>query len=149
MNIILSLKEILLKNIFFIDFVKNTVMNDSSFIRIIYSNKDLILNGLYIKINLYNYIKTTQKDISLYISELIDNIDKLEKDILNKYNINKIQVNKLKDQLLYYIHKINTNTQETTVSYLLKISGIWETNNNIGLTYKFIYLPNSNLTSHQ
>ena len=149
MNTILSLKEILLKNIFFIDFVKNTVMNDSSFIRIIYSNKDLILNGLYIKINLYNYIKTTQKDISLYISELIDNIDKLEKDILNKYNINKIQVNKLKDQLLYYIHKINTNTQETTVSYLLKISGIWETNNNIGLTYKFIYLPNSNLTSHQ
>ena len=74
------------------------------------------------------------------ISDLVENINNLEKLILNHYNPQKLQSNKLKDQLNYHINKINNNTKDVIYSYLLKISGIWETDNTIGLTYKFIYM---------
>ena len=49
MNLVLEQQTFEKNNIFFQDAVKNTVMNDSNFIRIIYSNKEIILNGIYIK----------------------------------------------------------------------------------------------------
>lgn len=129
MNLVFNMNEISYNNIFFYESVKNTVMNDSSFIRIMYSNNDVILNGIYVKIDICKDENTIG---------LIDNIDKLEKSILNHYNCDKIQSNKLKEQFKYHITRINN--KDTIYSYLLKISGIWETDNIIGLTYKFIYL---------
>lgn len=142
MNLVLPIKEISISNIFFNESVKNTVVDDSNFIRIIYSNQDFVLNSLYIKIDIYSNKKSNNPSIrntELYIINLVNLIDKLEQDILNKYSINKQQNNKLKEQLQYYIQKLNSNCSENMISYLLKISGIWETNNIIGLTYKFIY----------
>ena len=142
MNLVLPIKEISISNIFFNESVKNTVVDDSNFIRIIYSNQDFVLNSLYIKIDIYSNKKSNNPSIGnteLYIINLVNLIDKLEQDILNKYSINKQQNNKLKEQLQYYIQKLNSNCSENMISYLLKISGIWETNNIIGLTYKFIY----------
>ncbi len=134
MNLVLKLNELSYSNIFFYESVKNTVMNDSSFIRIIYSNSDIILNGIYIKIDVY-------KDNNNI--ELLDQVDNLEKTILNQYTIDKLQNHKLRDQLNYHISKINNNTKNIIYSYLLKISGIWETDTVIGLTYKFIYINES------
>ncbi len=134
MNLVLKLNELSYSNIFFYESVKNTVMNDSSFIRIIYSNSDIILNGIYIKIDVY-------KDNNNI--ELLDQVDNLEKTILNQYTIDKLQNHKLRDQLNYHISKINNNTKNILYSYLLKISGIWETDTVIGLTYKFIYINES------
>ena len=59
--------------------------------------------------------------------------------------MNKLQNHKLKDQLNYHISKINNNTKNILYSYLLKISGIWETDTVIGLTYKFIYINESTI----
>ena len=68
-------------------------------------------------------------------------IENLEKNILNKYNSNKTHSNKIKEQFFYIINKINNNTNNySDVSYILKISGIWETQSLIGLTFKFIYM---------
>lgn len=142
MNIILPIKEISLDNIFFNESVKNTVVDNSNFIRIIYSNCDLILNSLYVKVDIYSNKKTNNSNIGnpeAYMINLINLIDNLERDILNKYSTNKPQNNKLKEQLQYYIQKFNFNCSDSAISYLLKISGIWETNNMIGLTYKYIY----------
>jgi hypothetical protein len=127
MNLVLDINEIKYNNIFFYESVKNTVMNDSGFIRIIYSNSEIILNGIYIKIDV--------KDENI---QLFDNIDILERTILNQYNSNKLQNNKLKDQLFYNINRINRINKDNEYIYLLKISGIWETEHMIGLTYKFI-----------
>ena len=127
MNLVLDINEIKYNNIFFYESVKNTVMNDSGFIRIIYSNSEIILNGIYIKIDV--------KDENI---QLFDNIDILERTILNQYNSNKLQNNKLKDQLFYNINRINRINKDNKYIYLLKISGIWETEHMIGLTYKFI-----------
>ena len=49
MNLVLERENFVFNNIFFYESVKNTVMDDSSFIRIIYSNEDMILNGIYFK----------------------------------------------------------------------------------------------------
>jgi hypothetical protein len=125
MNLVLDIEQFDIKNINFYEPVKNTVMNDSSFIRIIYSNKDFLLNGIYIKINISN--EPSRKH------DILEIMETLEKNILKKYNSNKIQTIKLKDQLSYLINKNNL------ITYILKISGIWETNSIIGLTYKFIY----------
>ena len=136
MNLVLDVTEISDNNIFFYDSVKNTVMNDSSFIRIIYSNRDIVLNGIYIKLNI-------DKDELNKIStnELLNKFDNLEKKILNHYKNEKSQINKLREQVNYNINKINNiNAKDCTNNYLLKISGIWETDNSIGLTYKFIYI---------
>ena len=141
MNLVLELDDISTNNIFFYDSVKNTVMNDSSFIRVIYSNNDVILNGIYIKIDLYKDIKIKNLNNISITSDIISKVDKIENNILTQYNSLKTQNNKLRDQLIYHINKINnTNTNDNLQSYLLKISGIWETDTVIGLTYKFIYI---------
>jgi hypothetical protein len=137
MNLILDRNKYSINNIYFNECVKNTIMNDSNFIRIIYSNKDLILNGIHIKINIYKEINQIKSDN--YNNETLIFIQDLEKDLLNKYNKQKTQNNKIKEQLHYLINKIN-NSNVITASYILKISGIWETSTNQGLTYKFIYL---------
>ena len=131
MNLVINTKELSFENIFFNDAIKNTVMNDSSFIRILYSNKNFIINGIYIRINI-------GKDIQLSSNnKIIMYIDKLEKHILNTYNCNKPHSYKVKDQINYCIHKLNSSNNSNT-NYILKISGIWETETMIGLTNKFI-----------
>ena len=60
MNLVLPIKEISISNIFFNESVKNTVVDDSNFIRIIYSNQDVVLNSLYIKIDIYERYNQSQ-----------------------------------------------------------------------------------------
>ena len=52
MNIVISPKDLKLRNIHFHDAVTNTVMDDSSFVRVGYSNTDVTLNGIYLDISL-------------------------------------------------------------------------------------------------
>jgi hypothetical protein len=126
MNILLDINKFSLNNTFFNDAIKNTVINDSNFIRIIYSNKDFILNGLFFRINL--------SDCNITYLKQINNI---EKCILNNYDNKNHHNYKIVDQINYIINKSNNSNYKNS-SYILKISGIWETNNMIGITYKLI-----------
>ena len=157
MNLILESSTFNKKNVFFHEPVKNTIMNDSNFIRIIYSNKDFILNGIYIKINInkdiqkkifnHDYI-TIEDNIDENKNKLLNEnkmvfqfVETLEKYILNKYNSNHIHTYKMTEQILYLLNKINNcNNNRNIFSYILKISGLWETETHIGITYKFIYI---------
>lgn len=130
MNLILNLNDISYKNIFFNDSIKNTIINNSNFIKIIYSNNIFILNGLYIKISLY--YKSQNLEIMNYIHNL-------EKYILTTYNNVKIHNYKLREQLKFLISKLN-NSNKNIFNYILKISGIWETDSIIGVTYKFLII---------
>lgn len=124
MNIIIELTNFNIDNIFFYDPIKNNIIDDSNFVRIIYSDHNIILNGLYLQINLDKIDKT---------HDLYAILETIENSILNKYKLNIEKVNRIKVQLQYIIKYIKTN------KLVLKISGIWENNNKIGLTYKFIY----------
>lgn len=122
MNLALDYNNYNVNNVFFYEPVKNTVMEDSKFIRIIYSDELIILNGLYLKIKRHENV-----------DKLLKNIELFEKTVLNKYNNNKIKTTKIKEQLQYLIKKNAKND-----IFTLKISGIWETEQMIGVTFKFI-----------
>jgi len=146
MNIVKKIHQYDENNILFCEPIKNNVMNDGNFIRILYSTPCFTLNGIYLLINFYDiicekyYMKykcsfnySTHKDI-------IDNIKIIEEDILKKYEIkDKIVQFKIFEQLRNGNIKIFSEVSNKSVSYfILKISGIWETQYNYGLTYKFI-----------
>jgi len=134
MNIALSVKDLSIDDIFFLDPIKNIIINNSKFIRIIYSNNLLTLNGIYLICNIDNKDKINNHGLLLYIQNLEDNI-------LNKFSKEKIKNYKIRE---YFNNNfINTNYtkgEENYTKYILKISGIWDASNNIGLTFKFLKL---------
>jgi hypothetical protein len=71
---------------------------------------------------------------------IIDKIRTIEEGILRKINIRgKIPQYKIFDQVRNGNIKIfSDNVEKNNNMFLLKIAGIWETDYNYGLTYKFI-----------
>ena len=146
MNIALNLDQYDEKCIYFCDPIKNNVMNDGNFIRILYANSLLTLNGIYISIKLNNV--TAEKYYNKYKcnfdtsqhNDIIDSLKNIEKNILSKINIqNKIPQFKIYEQVKNGNIKLFYDIgNKPTCCFILKISGIWETINNYGLTYKFV-----------
>ena len=126
--------------------IKNNVMNEGNFIRIIYSAENFTLNGIYLLITLNDII--CEKYYSKYRcifnvtnhKDIISNLKIIEEDLLKKCDIyDKIPQYKINEQLKNGNLKIfNDIGNKSTCSFILKISGIWETQYNYGLTYKFI-----------
>ena len=145
MNIVKTIEQYNDNYLFFCEPIKNNIMNEGVFIRILYSSDLIIFNGIYLSIDLneitcdkyYNKYKcyfniNSNKDI-------ITKIQFIEENILKKYNSNKKPLFRIYEQLssghiklFNYIENNNNNL------FILKISGIWETNDNYGITYKFI-----------
>jgi hypothetical protein len=148
MNIIKTIDQYKGEHIYFCDPIKNNIMNDSNFIRIIYSTPYFSLNGVYLLASFvylstdkyYNKFKCTI-DIERY-KDTIDRIFNIEHNLLKKINIKHKSVKyKISEQLRSGIIKIfSNNSQEISNQFLLKIAGIWETEYEYGLTYKFISL---------
>tara|TARA_Y100000741_G_scaffold37907_1_gene26490 strand:+ start:1568 stop:2083 length:516 start_codon:yes stop_codon:yes gene_type:complete len=136
--------------------IKNSIMQYSNFYKIIYSNEELSLNGLYILFNL-NKIQINKDKISFnyYDNKIhIDMIVKMEEFILNLINSNKNKIYKIRELLhngyikyCYNDNLINNITykvfENSNRSLILKISGIWETKENIGVTFKIILIENT------
>ena len=146
MNIVKKIEQYDDNNIFFCEPTKNNVMNEGNFIRILYSTHNFILNGIYLLIT-FNDISCekyyTKYRCCFNVNSHIDTINNLkiiEDDILKKYeNINKLPQYKIYEQLRNGNLKIFTDIGNKTIcSFILKISGIWETEDKYGLTYKFI-----------
>ncbi len=146
MNIVKRIEQYDENNIFFCEPIKNNVINDGSFIRILYSTNNVVFNGIYLLITLNDL--TCEKYYSKYKcifnvsthKDLINDIKTIEEDILKKYVIEeKIPQFKIYEQLKNGNFKIFTDISNKSVcSFIMKISGIWETQLNYGLTYKFI-----------
>lgn len=127
MNIIIPIDKINNKNIYFHDAIKNTVINNGDFIRILYTDKYLICNGLQIKFN----INPTPEVFNLLCN--------IEKDILNLYNKSVKHFLKFEEQINFNINKYS-HLSSIKNFFIIKISGIWENNIGIGLTCKIIYI---------
>lgn len=148
MNIVKTLDQYNEDCVYFCDPIKNNIMNEGIFIRILYSTPFFVLNGIYIVINMshiiiekyYNKFKCSF-DVSLY-RDLIEKIYTLEKNIIDKINIQgKMPQYKIYDQFKNgNIRIFSENIEKQTNTFILKIAGIWETEMNYGLTYKFIKL---------
>lgn len=145
MNLVNTIEQYNNDNLFFCEPIKNNIMNEGNFIRILYSNDHITLNGVYILINLYD--TQCEKYYNKYKCifnitnhrEIIDNLKLLEENMLKKYKTNKTPSYKIYEQIRSgYIKVFSDVTNRQNNSFILKISGIWETQNNYGLTYKFI-----------
>lgn len=152
MNIVKRLDQYNEDNIYFCEPIKNNVMNDGLFIRIIYSNSLFILNGinLFIQLNDIVFDKYYNKyKCSFCVAnhkETIENLRKIEESLLLRSNIkNKIPQYKINDQMKNGNIKLfleNINEKSIHNIFILKISGIWETETHYGLTYKFLKANN-------
>ena len=150
MNIAKRLDQYNEDYVYFCDPIKNNIMTDSNFIRILYSNDIMTLSGIYLIINVndifcekyYNKYKCNFNPNSH--KELIENIKKIEEKLLRKINLqNKCPQYKIYEQLTNGIIKIfHEIVSKPNNIFLLKISGIWESQYSFGLTYKFISIEN-------
>jgi len=146
MNIVKTIDQYDENYIYFCDPIKNNVMNEGNFIRILYSTPSFVLNGIYLLIRLNDIM--VEKYYNKYKCifnvnshrELIENIKTIEMNLLKKIDIkNKCPQNKIYEQLKNGNIKIfsDINLKPYTNTFLLKISGIWETESHYGVTFKF------------
>jgi hypothetical protein len=146
MYVVLDIADFNHNTIFYQDKVKNTVMDNSNFLRVNYSNELFILNGIFIKFNLK--IHTIEKSFNKYKclfdikhhGELITQFSAIEKHMLDKYNSGRqTPIYRISEQLNNGFLKIFNEAEcKETNHFILKIYGIWETECEYGLTYKFI-----------
>ena len=147
MNIAIEIDEFSIENVFFQDPVKNTVMEDSNFIRALYSTELFVLNGIFLKITLKtNLVERyfNKYKCSFDVGTNRDEIAKLimlENMILQRASIEgKRPCHKIHEQLAAGNIKLFTDNGDTRKedTYILKMSGIWETETDFGITYKFM-----------
>lgn len=144
MNVYLTIQEFNINNIFFQKPIENKIKNYKSFYKILYDLKFFTCKTIIFNMSdfiIYNYIN---HNITIS-NKALNTIYIIENSILNKLNIllkKKIEYsiyNSIKKKhYLFHPNKLNLNIY-------LRISGIWESNTSIGLTYKFINQPLNNL----
>jgi hypothetical protein len=135
--------------VYFCEPIRNNIVKNGHFIRIIYSNDFVSLNGIYLILNMifsvgnifYNKIKCSF-DINKN-RDIITNIQNIEINLLSKLNItNKTPQYNIYEQMkngnIKIILEDNLYERDKIKNIVLKIAGIWETNTEYGLTFKFM-----------
>lgn len=148
MNLVKNMNQYNENNIFFCEPIKNNIMNDGTFIRILYSTHNILLNGIYLLITLndiacekyYNKYKCIFNPNNH--KDTIDNIKTIEENILKKIDIKKTPQLKISEQLKNGNIKLFNTIDQSESSFIVKVSGVWETQYHFGLTYKFIKVNN-------
>jgi hypothetical protein len=103
--------------------VKNNLIANSIFTRIIYSPPMISFNGLYLSVPFFESVQ----------SSILQKLHEIENDILSVYTCSSSKKKNLhiKQLILYKVSNI-------TDKVVLKISGIWESETAFGLAYKLI-----------
>ena len=152
MNIAIPVNQFNINNVFFQEAIKNTIMDDSNFIRIIYSDDICIFNGICLEFVLHithvdkSFNKFKCNFDNMLSNNIIQTISKIEYDIISKYNMimnmnismSKQPVFRISDQIKnesIKVLSINNSTHKAT--FMIKISGLWSNELEYGLTYKF------------
>ena len=150
MNIVYDINDYSKDKFFFLETKRNTIM-DGYFTKILYSNEYLTTIGIYLtvefqgaSIHLVNNKNILYFDKKSYNNNLCKKISEIEKDILEYYkilfNCKKNLVTILSDHLNNNCLKLymKENNKSNSMNTIIKISGIWETEKDFGITYKFI-----------
>ena len=155
MFIVENINNCKLHNIYFLEQVKNNIIKNGHFIKLIYSSSNFIMNGLFLYLELDGIYKYENNKVYFDINKNISTLNiikTIELYILNTINNtnsdNNIKINKspqykifeqLKNGYIFYFFNKNDfiNYSAKKTQFILKISGIWITENNYGLSYKF------------
>ena len=164
-----DLENIDYNNIIICDPIKNSIIDYSNFYKIIYSNSYISYNGVFTIFRLNNVIINKDKvilngnsDENNSVFNKLKHIEEHVTKLCSKSKIKKINY-KLKDFLNnnYFkfvnnddVNKFNNFNNLKLLSnsniasnsnyhyFILKISGLWETRENIGMTFKIIKINN-------
>ena len=129
MNIILNDGDYSINNVYFTECTNDVLNINEIYYKILYSNNIITLNGIYILLNINNFNSKTA------INNYLHNI---EMDILNKINSKEFTyIYKLVDSFNRFYNK-NIVLDNTENKYILKIFGIYESNNEYYLNFKFL-----------
>jgi len=158
--------ELAKQNIHFLDKKRNIIM-DGEFTKIIFSDEFITVNGFYVLCKMQFHMSSDKNVLNkntLYFQPyhslnipLLKIYSELEKQILDyykeRYGSVKTPVYSLHNQLYsgnVRIYKSFNAAPDTSPpspppgfsaipkQYAIKLSGIWETDRNIGITYKFL-----------
>lgn len=153
MNILLKMEDFQ-ENIIFLESKKNNIMN-GNFIKMLYSTEYFTMNGIYIDFPIRNFEKKVYNGKKILFfdtfenNQLISQISKIESSIIHLFIKNESTQNKTiqRKKIVNTIHSqmingmikyYNYMTDSESNQFYIKISGIWETDLDIGLTYKII-----------
>lgn len=161
MNCIIPYNNVDVHNVFFLEPKLNTII-DGIFTKIIYSTPSFIMNGLFLTFPLKvgtatvflnkTFVKLdTMDEMSMSV---IQQLSHMEMDILHQYNRHtkttrslsailskqlmsgNIKLSGDRNAVQPWKHGGHNKTEYS--SFILKISGIWESQNEVGLTYKLV-----------
>jgi len=153
MNLVLPYNNIHIKNFYYGKKMNNTIMTNSFFHNIYYSDENIQLNNVIIKVglercNIKEYFNKYTCIFDLHINrELISNLERIEKGILDNFTSNNHIYNSLQNEYKLTEHfkkgdiKFTSNlerihNENNTVNVMIKISGIWYNNNSKGIIFK-------------
>ena len=151
MNVCVEVGNINKRNVYLYDYTANKVIDNSTFVRTGYSNSLFTLNSIYLYTNFVIACVNKYFRKHRYIIEhssnsvMIDKLIDIENMILNTIDRPELlKTYKLKEQLLSSNIIVFDGSELQCVvpqlkiqGFILKISGIWITDNSCGITFKF------------
>lgn len=154
MYISLNTNQYDINNVIISEKTKNNIMTNGDFYRLYYSTEDIILNGLHISFELknisiekyFNKIKCIF-DNNDYNNNTVFLLKNIEKRLLERYKgINRDCVYRIGEQLENKFIKIFDDNyisikRYKSIKFVLKVSGIWSSQNEYGLTFRFFLTP--------
>uniref|UniRef100_A0A6C0I2W9 Uncharacterized protein n=1 Tax=viral metagenome TaxID=1070528 RepID=A0A6C0I2W9_9ZZZZ len=161
MNICLSLDQLFLPNVFFLDAKQNMIIH-GKFTQLVYSDEFFSMNGLSITLPFVNWkMETVNNNQVKYLyfqqnntinQDIVKKILDLETLIIELYK-RKTDCTKRVSNLLRYqlscgslkiqknYHSIHEKIDIQPISrriYIIKLSGVWESDEEVGITFKVL-----------
>jgi len=149
MNILLNIHDFKLEDVFLMESKENIIIN-GIFVKILYSPEYFTMNGIFLDFPVKNFERKNFNGKNVVFFDIKENLDlisqfsKIETDILSFYIKNGDNIKKkintigtqLRNGMMKYYNYISSTIQNR---FYIKISGVWETASDIGITYKLIY----------
>lgn len=161
MNFVLPIQKFNSAYVYFCEPIRNNVMNEGNFLRLLYTTPTFTLNGILIQLPFkvgvdfvleqsnHNHNFSYCVGLHPFVSNQLDDIQRLEEQLLQLASLlfsSKIPHYRIISQLkgtspIKVLHEKPPCHEENVTTepvLLLKISGVWETTTMYGLTYKFV-----------
>jgi hypothetical protein len=144
MNAIIDKTTYNIDKVFFGEPIKNTIIENSIFRRIIYTERNISFNNITLSFVLKNvFIKKYYNKWKCMINDqiFVDYLVNFERNILKKLNVTGKKccsaiAQQVENGFIKLFSDIATQRDYANYTIILKVSGIWESANDYGLTYK-------------
>jgi hypothetical protein len=146
MNIYHTINTIDINNITICNPISNKFSNYEKFYKILYNIYGMTINSIFLllEVDSLNIIEEHKKYKLLFTLDdcILEKIKKIELELLEKINqylqkeiVLNCHYNLVNNKHIYYINNISKKNKKLYI----RISGIWESNNQIGLTTKISF----------